>query len=194
MDSIIKLKEKLVVNIGGKRFKHSIGVMETAVELAKKYDCDVDKARIAGLLHDCAKYRDKLYLLKRVNDFDIILDDLMIYNKELIHGPLGAKVAEVEYGFEDEEVLSAIYYHTIGKENMTLLEKIIYLADYIEPSRHFPNVDWYRTYAFRDLDGALRYSMDNTIKYLIEKGKLIHLNTIKARNYLIPKEKSELDA
>ncbi len=194
MKSIFSIKERLIKSIGEKRYVHSIGVMETAVELAKAYGGDEEKARIAGLLHDCAKYRDHLYLLKRVSDFDIILDDMMLQNKELIHGPLGAKVAEIEYNVKDKEILNAIYYHTVGKEDMTQLEKIIYIADFIEPGRNFPGVDFYREYAFKDLDGALRLSMDNTIKHLVDKGKLIHLNTIKARNYLIFIEKSELDA
>ncbi|TJX14764.1 HD domain-containing protein [Tissierella creatinini] len=194
MKSILDIKEKLIRTIGEKRFIHSIGVMETAVDLAKKYGVDEDKARMAGLLHDCAKYRDHLYLLKRVSDFDIILDDMMLQNKELIHGPLGAKVAEIEFGIKDKEILSSIYYHTIGKEDMSLLEKIIYIADFIEPGRTFQGVDFHREYAFKHLDGALRLSMDNTIKHLVDKGRLIHLNTIKARNYLISIEKSELDA
>ena len=95
---------------------------------------------------------------------------------------------------KDEEILSAIYYHTIGKENMSLLEKIIYIADFIEPQRNFPKLEWYREYAFKDLDKALRLIIENTIYFLIDKGKPIHPNTIKARNYLITIEKSELNA
>lgn len=194
MESISIIKEKLIKNIGEKRYYHSLRVMDTAVNLARHYGYDQEKAKIAGLLHDCAKYQDHLYLLKRVNDFDIILDDLMMQNKELIHGPLGAKVAEIEYNIKDKDILSAIYYHTIGKENMSQLEKIIYMADFIEPQRNFSNVEWFREYAFKDLDKALRLCMDETIKFLIDKGKLIHLDTVKARNYLISIEKSEVDA
>ena len=128
MESISNIKEKLIKSLGEKRYNHSIRVMETAVELARQYGYDEEKAKIAGLLHDCAKYQDHLYLLKRVNDFDIILDDFMIQNKELIHAPLGSKIAEIEYNIKDEEIISAIYYHTIGKENMSLLEKIIYIG------------------------------------------------------------------
>lgn len=194
MESISNIKEKLIKSLGEKRYNHSIRVMETAVELARQYGYDEEKAKIAGLLHDCAKYQDHLYLLKRVNDFDIILDDFMIQNKELIHAPLGSKIAEIEYNIKDEEILSAIYYHTIGKENMSLLEKIIYIADFIEPQRNFPKLEWYREYAFKDLDKALRLIIENTIYFLIDKGKPIHPNTIEARNYLITIEKSELNA
>lgn len=188
------IKESLMKSIGQKRYEHSLGVMDTSIGLAKHYNIDVEKAKLAGLLHDCAKFRDSQYLLKRVNDFDIMLDEITLQNKELIHGPLGAKIAELVYGITDCEILDAIRYHTTGKENMSPLEKIIYIADYIEPNRSFPGVDWFRKYAFKDLDKCLRLSMDHTIKYLIEKGNLIHLDTIKARNYLISIEKSEIDA
>lgn len=181
-------------SIGQKRYEHSLGVMDTAINLATFYKVDVEKAKIAGLLHDCAKFKDSQYLLKRVNDFDIMLDEITVQNKELIHGPLGAKIAECVYEIKDNEILDAIRYHTTGKENMSLLEKIIYIADYIEPNRNFPGVDWFRQYAYKNLDKCLRLSMDQTIKYLVEKGKLIHLDTIKARNYLISIEKSEVNA
>lgn len=188
------VKERLMKSIGQKRYEHSIGVMDTAIALATFYKVDVEKAKIAGLLHDCAKFKDSQYLLKRVNDFDIMLDEITVQNKELIHGPLGAKIAEFVYEIKDKEILDAIRYHTTGKENMSLLEKIIYIADYIEPNRNFPGVDWFRQYAYKNLDKCLRLSMDQTIKYLVEKGKLIHIDTIKARNYLISIEKSEVNA
>lgn len=192
MDNL--LKEKLFNSIGSERFTHSLGVMDIAIKLAEANNCDVEKARVAGILHDCAKYNEPMYLFKRVNDYDIMLDDIMIQNKELIHGPLGAKIAEVEYKINDREILDAIQYHTTGKENMSLLEKIIYISDYIEPNRNFPGVEWFREYAFKDLDRCLRLAMDHTIKYLVDKGKLIHLDTLRARNYLISIEKSEMDA
>lgn len=188
------IKKRLVTSIGEKRYNHSIGVMETAANLANIYNYDVDKARVAGLLHDCAKFKDPLYLLKRVNDFGILLDNIMYVNKELIHGPLGAKIAEFEYNIKDSAILNAIAFHTTGRENMTLLEKIIYIADYIEPGRDLLGIDAIRNLATKDLDKSIRLSMDNTIKYLIDKHKLIHPDTLEARNYLLLKEKSEIDA
>lgn len=182
------LLELLVERIGEKRAEHSIRVMDTAVKLASHYSSDINKARIAGALHDCAKYRDKSYLLKRASDFGIILDKTMIINYQLIHGPLGAKVAEDEFGIEDEEILDAIRYHTTGRENMSLLDKIVYMADYIEPSRNFSGVELARQLAFKDLDEGLIYAMNNTILDLIKTNKLIHLDTIKARNYLVSKK------
>lgn len=180
---INKLKE----NIGENRYNHSMGVMKTAMDLAKLYNYDEDKASIAGLLHDCAKYDDKIYLLKRANDFDILLDIVMQLNPELVHGPLGSYIAEWEYNISDKEILDSIYYHTTGRENMTLLDKIIYISDYIEPSRKFPGVDHIRSMAYENLDMSLLMAMDNTIEFLLNRKKLIHLNTIKARNYLLSK-------
>lgn len=176
--------ERIKMDIGPERYNHSLGVMETSIKLAKVYGCDEGKARIAGFLHDCAKIRDKRNLLKMACDFDIILDNVMKYNIELIHGPLGAKIAEKVYHISDEEILSAIYYHTTGKENMSLLEKIVYIADYIEPNRNFNGVEELRDLAYIDIDRCLILAMDNTIKYVVDRGGLIHLNTIMARNYL----------
>lgn len=187
------IEEKLIKSIGIKRYNHSIGVMETSINLAKLYNCDLDKARIAGLLHDCAKFCDSIYLLKMVKDFDIILDDIMLSNHELIHGPLGSKIAEKVYSIKDKEILDSIYYHTTGRENMTLLDKIIYISDYIEPGRSFPGVNEFRDLAMKDLDKCVRLSMENTLKYLMDKGKLIHLDTIRARNYMLSIEKSEIN-
>ena len=183
--------DELVKKIGEKRAYHSIGVMNTAINLAKAHDYDIEKARIAGLLHDCAKYRDRSYLLKRANDFGIILDNIMLENTELIHGPLGAKVAKYEFGVSDEEILDAICYHTTGRENMTTLDKIIYIADYIEPNRDFPGVEEARKLAYIDLNKCLKFAMENTIIFLLKQGNLIHIDTIEARNYLVLIMKSE---
>lgn len=181
------IMNKLKDNIGENRFNHSIGVMETAKELAKLYNYNEDKASMAGLLHDCAKFDDKIYLLKRANDFGILLDSVMQLNTELVHGPLGSYIAEWEYNINDKEILDAIYYHTTGRENMTLLDKIIYISDYIEPGRSFLGVNEIRSVAFENLDKGILMAMENTIKFLLSRTKLIHLNTIKARNYMISK-------
>lgn len=183
IDSIIM--NKLLKDIGEKRFNHSIRVMETALRLAEKYNCDIKQVKIAALLHDCAKYLDKLYLLKMANDFDIILDNVMRETPELIHGPLGAKIAEKEYNIKDIDILNAIEFHTTGRENMTLLDKIIYISDYVEPGRNFPGVGEVRDLAFNNLNDSILLAMNNTIRFLVDQNSLIHLNTIRARNYLI---------
>lgn len=180
-----KIKDELIKNIGLERYNHTFGVIKTAEELSLKYNCDVQKAKIAALLHDCAKFKDKSYLLKRANEFDIIQDNIESLNIELIHGPLGSKLAEAEYGINDIEILDAIKYHTTGRAEMTLLDKIIYISDYIEPSRSFPGVEEVRKAAYINLDKALLMAMDNTILFLIKNKKIIHPETINARNYLL---------
>ncbi len=177
--------DKLKADIGIKRFEHSLRVMETSIKLANRYNFSVEKAAIAGLLHDCGKLKGETNLLKVSSDFGIILDSMTKCNSELIHSILGAAIAEKEYGIKDQEILRAIRYHTTGRENMSLLEKIVYIADLIEPGRSFEGVDKLRRLALEDLDKCLLYSLDNTLKFLIEKKKLIHIDSIKARNYLL---------
>ncbi|MTI68748.1 MAG: HD domain-containing protein [Firmicutes bacterium] len=184
-------EDKLKNTIGNKRYNHSLGVMKTAIKLAKKYNVDKKKAAIAGLLHDCAKYKDIQLLLKRACEFGIILDNTMKKSPSLIHGPLGAEVANKEYNVKDKEILDAIRFHTTGRENMTILEKIVYISDYIEPNRKFNGIENIRYIAYRDLEQALILSMNNTIKYIIDRDLLIHMNTIKARNSLINENKQE---
>ncbi|MBZ4645108.1 MAG: hypothetical protein PWR27_1452 [Petroclostridium sp.] len=167
------------------RFRHSIGVRDTAIELAKLYGCDAEKARIAGLLHDCAKDIKKQQILQLCDKFDIVLDNISKAEMQLIHGPLGAKIAQHQFGIVDEEILEAVHYHTVAKAEMTTLCKIIYLADFIEPNRDFPGVDKLRRIAYKDLNQAILMAIDNTIRFVLSLGKLIHPNTIDARNYIL---------
>lgn len=178
------MEKELIDNIGRERYLHSLRVLETATLLGNMYNIDVSKVQTAAILHDCAKFKDDTILLKTATKFDIILDDVMRYNLELVHGPLGARVAELEYEVKDIEVLEAIKYHTTGRENMTILDKIIYISDYIEPKRNFKGVEEVRKMAFENIDGSILLAMESTIKFLIENNKLIHLDTIKARNKL----------
>ncbi|NLW40752.1 MAG: HD domain-containing protein [Tissierellia bacterium] len=177
--------EKLKEDIGTERYEHSIRVMKVCEELAKHYHYPVEKAKLAGLLHDCGKLQGQINLLKMASDFGIILDNITKINKELIHSPLGAEIARSKYNIEDDEILKAIRYHTTGRENMSLLEKIVYIADLIEPARNFEGVDKIRALAHQNLDKALLFAIDNTLAFLIEKGNIIHLDTIKARNHIV---------
>ena len=182
---MLKFKEQLISDIGKNRYEHSLRVMEEAIKLAKRYNCDIKKAKIAGYLHDCAKLTDRDQLLKMSVNFDIIDNIVLKENTELIHGPLGSKIANCKYGITDEEVLNAIKYHTTGRVGMTILDKVIYLADYIEPMRNFPGVDKVRNLAYENLNMAVLQAFDQTIKFLIDKGELISRLTIDARNDLI---------
>lgn len=177
-------EEKLIKDIGKKRYLHSLRVMDTAITLGEKYNVDLEKIKIAAILHDCAKFKDQANLLKMASKFDIILDSVMKNNLDLIHGPLGSKIAEKDYGIKDKEILDAIKYHTTGREDMTMIDKIIYISDFIEPKRSFANLDKIRKKAFENIDTSILLAMEYTIKFLIETERLIHLDTIKARNKL----------
>ena len=185
--TINEMTAKLKGSLLEKRYIHSLGVMECAVELAKKYGADQEKAAVAGLLHDCAKNYSKEDMYTLCREYGIELDDVMKNSSGLIHGLLGAEVAKREYGIDDPEIYDAIYYHTVGKPDMSLLTQIIYIADGIEVNRHYDGVDRIRSLAEEDLDKALILQIDYTIKSVISKGGLLHTNTIDTRNWYLSK-------
>jgi predicted HD superfamily hydrolase involved in NAD metabolism len=180
-----KIKEYLKKNLKKDRYFHSLGVMDTAISLADHYGADMEKARIAGLVHDCAKNMEgaALVTLARKNGYSI--DDMYEKSPQLLHGIVGAIIARNLFGVEDEEVLNAIIYHTTGREAMSLLDKIIYIADFIEPSRDFPGIDIIRANSLINLDVTLIKCFDESIKYILSKGQLLHLSTINSRNYVL---------
>jgi putative HD superfamily hydrolase of NAD metabolism len=177
--------EKLRSMLSEKRYIHSLGVQKTAIDLAKKYNCDAQKASIAGLVHDCAKGFSDEKLMEASAKYDIQIG--MVYEKQpgLLHGPVGAYVARDEFLIDDMEILHAIKYHTTGCENMSMLDKIIYIADYIEPGRDFPGVDSLREETYLNIDRGLLMAFDNTIRYVIDRGELIDTMTVRARNSLL---------
>lgn len=177
--------EKLKNTLSEKRFNHTMGVAKEAVRLAKHYGGDEEKAYIAGLLHDCAKeisYEDSL---KIIEEKGIACDELLKECRGIVHGPVGEFVAREVYGVEDEEILSAIRYHSTGRSNMTLLEKIIFLADFIEPSRSFEDIEKAREIAYEDIDDAIIFTCNRILTFTIQKHKIIHNDTLDTRNYLI---------
>ncbi|MDK2877776.1 MAG: hypothetical protein PWR06_492 [Thermoanaerobacteraceae bacterium] len=182
---------KLKAGLKESRFKHSLGVMETSIILARRYGADVKKAGIAGLIHDCARDIPAESQLKMVENFGILLDDIEKLEPALIHGPLGAAIARKNFGVDDEEILNAVRLHTTGDKNMTLLEKIIFLSDYIEPGRCFPGVEDLRVKAFKDLDEAMISAYDSTIKYVTERESLLHPRTVCARNFILLHKRRE---
>ncbi|NLJ78641.1 MAG: HD domain-containing protein [Tissierellia bacterium] len=179
------IHEKLEADIGHDRYLHSVRVMETCIDLARHHGYHVEKVAIAGLLHDCGRLLDVKRMLKLIGDFDIILDSIARDNTGLIHAILGEELARREYHIGDVEVLNAIRFHTTGRENMNSTEKIVYIADIIEPNRNFPGVENIRDMAYRDIDGSILHSMEGTLKFLIETSAPIHLDTIRARNQLL---------
>jgi predicted HD superfamily hydrolase involved in NAD metabolism len=166
------------------RYQHTVGVMETAIELAERYGADEKKAELAAIFHDYAKFRPKEEMKQIILEQNMP-KDLLLYNTELWHAPVGAYLVEKEVGIKDDEILDAIRYHTSGRANMTLLEKVIYLADYIEPGRIFPGVEEVRELAKQDLNIALVKALQNTIQFLMKKNQAIYPDTFFTYNSLI---------
>ena len=180
------VKEKLT----NQRFTHTIGVTDTAIRLAQMYGADVKKAELAAIFHDVAKCMP-IKELKKIMEENKLSLELLEFNKELWHAPVGAFLTERDYGINDSEVLQAITYHTSGHEEMNLLDKVIYVADYIEPNRQFPGVEEARELANQDLDQALLYALKNTIKFLIEKEQTVYPLTVKTYNSILEQVKSK---
>jgi predicted HD superfamily hydrolase involved in NAD metabolism len=177
--------EQLEGWIDKKRLKHSIGVSRTAAKLAAIYGADVEKAELAGLLHDCAKCLSYEEMQKLCMKFNLSLDPLTMEDRALMHGPLGSVIAREYFGIEDKIILEAIFYHTIGKKGMNLFEKILYLADYIEPGRRFAGIDEIRRLAFTDLNRGLLKGLELTIRRVLDSGKKLHIGTVETRNELL---------
>lgn len=162
-----KIHDLLTEDLKPKRLRHTIGVVETAVKLAKKWGCDCVKARFAALLHDCAKYTDIKDKLALCAKYKVSVSDIELANPELLHAKAGALLAHTRYDIQDQEILSAIYYHTTGKPDMNLLEQIIFVSDYIEPGRnHSDKLPEYRELAMKDLNLVTAKILKDTVKYL----------------------------
>lgn len=179
------IRARLEKTLTPKRYLHSINVMHTAVQLAQRYGEDVDKAALAGLLHDCARDIMKKDALKLCDKYGISTDEVSRLQPELLHGRLGARLAREDYGIDCPSVLKAIECHTMGSPDMDLLCRIIFVADYIEPARTFPEASDIRKTAFEDLDRAMLLGIDSTIRYILHKGGLLHPDTVETRNWLL---------
>lgn len=165
--NIHKMEKKLKKYIDEDRFIHTQGVMYTACALAMVHGADIRKAQLAGLLHDCAKCIPNDKKIKLCQKQNIPITDAELKSPYLLHAKLGVYIAREKYGVEDREVLQAIRYHTTGRPEMSLLEKIIYIADYIEPGRDkAPDLPEVRPLAFRDLDEAMYVILRDTLAYL----------------------------
>ena len=166
-----------------KRLAHIRGIEEESVRLARRWGADEDQARTAAILHDCTKYLSMEEQLALCSRYQISLDPLEQRTVKLLHAKTGAWIARDVYGVSDP-VFEAIYWHTTGKGNMTLLEKIIYLADYMEPSRSFEGVERLRELACTDLDAAVLLGLDMTAEEMERRGKELHPRTLEASNWL----------
>ena len=189
-----KHEENIIKNIlPEKRFQHVLRVRDTALDLAGKYGEDKDKTETAALLHDIAKYFEKDTLFEIIHNYPGITDDLLNYSEILWHGPAGAVYVKENYGVVDQDIFNAITYHTTGRRGMSRLEKIIFLADYIEPGRDFPGVDETRTMAGVRLDLGVAKALSNMVKFLVSRSNQVYPDTINAYNELIKIEGGHLN-
>ncbi len=181
---IDKIKNIVKEELDLLRYEHTMGVMYTAAAMAMRYDFDLEKALIAGLLHDCAKCIPHQEKFRICESNDIEISDAERKNPGLLHAKLGAFLAQEKYGVLDEDVLSAITYHTTGRPDMTLLDKIIYIADYIEPNRkEAPNLERIRKLAFENIDNCLFAILEDSLAYLQTKNEVIDPMTEKTYLY-----------
>ena len=168
----IKMQKKLAKYLDEDRYAHTLGVMYTCASLAMVHGYDLKDAQAAGLLHDSAKCIPNKKKLKMCEEHKIPVTEFEKTHPFLLHAKLGAYVAEVKYGIKDKEILSSITYHTTGRQDMSLLEKIVYIADYIEPARNkAPNLTKVRKLAFEDLDECMYEILRDTLSYLEENPK-----------------------
>lgn len=191
MKPIEEIKQELEKILSPKRYEHSVGVMEKAIQLAKIYNEDEEKTAYAALTHDIAKEMtvEEYYKYAKENRINLSKNDKLV--PSMLHGIIGADIVKKRYNFTDE-MCNAIYYHTTGRANMTILDKIIYIADKIEENRKYPEADKLRKVfeKCKNLDEFILYDIDYyTIPKMIEQKRIIHPNTIYARNTLISKLK-----
>ncbi|HIS61081.1 MAG TPA: bis(5'-nucleosyl)-tetraphosphatase (symmetrical) YqeK [Candidatus Scybalomonas excrementigallinarum] len=180
----VKIREILSEKLHEKRMEHTLGVEYTATALAMRYGVNLEQAALAGLLHDCAKYLSREKKIQKCEELKIPISDSERKNPELLHAKLGAYYAKNKYGVEDQAVLDAIASHTTGKPEMTTLEKIIYVADYIEPNRNkAPKLALLRMMAFQDLDECLLEILENTLIFLTSTDSEIDEITVKTYEY-----------
>lgn len=170
-------------HLKGSRIPHVLGVEQEAARLALRYGADVEKARRAALLHDCTKRMSTEEHLALCREYGLEPDEMERTNGKLLHARTGAALAADLYGLDGEET-SAIRWHTTGKAGMTVLEKIIYIADYIEPTRSFPGVEELREKCDEDLDAGVRLGLEMTVRVVRQRGGLVHPATLAALDAL----------
>lgn len=180
-----QIEERLKLELDEYRYVHTLGVAFTSASLAMRYEADVDRALLAGLLHDCAKCipNDEKYAL--CEQWGVELSEIERRNYSLVHAKLGAEMAKRKYGVEDEEILDAIRTHTTGAPGMSLMQKIVYVADLIEPDRddRIPDIGRTRAIAFEDIDEAVYIVVRRSIKYLEKAGREIDAASLETFDY-----------
>lgn len=188
-----KILDRLKSKINDKRFEHSIGVEYTAACLAFVHGADLEKARLAGLLHDCAKGIPTKEKLEKAKKHGLSINQFEMSNPDLLHAKLGAYYAKAKYNVADEDVLNAIASHTTGRPGMSLLEKIIFVSDYIEPNRKpIYELDIIRKEAFEDIDKCVIHILKNTLNYLEQTNVQIDVMTQKTYDFYVTANEGDI--
>ena len=188
--SIDEMKFLLKARLKPGRYRHSLGVADTAVFLAKRFHVDEEKAYIAGLLHDCAREYPNDALPEEARRRGIPIGPVEAAMPLLLHAYVGACRISECYGVEDDEIAQAVWRHTVGGPHMTPLDKIIYFADMIEPNREYPEVEELRQFAReKSLDEMLLKGLSESILFVVQKSSLIHPDTVQARNEILLEQK-----
>lgn len=181
---IALFRKRLKAKLAPMRYEHSLSVSYTCMCLAMRYGYDMDKAELAGLLHDCGKRFSDEVILKKCEKHQIPLSEERRRAMTVLHADYGAWLAEHKYQITDREILDAILYHTTGRPQMSTLEKILYVADYVEPRRNkAPNLPEMRKLAFEDLDEAVYQILKSSVEYLKQKGNFADPMTVQAYEY-----------
>lgn len=188
MLSIQAMQTQLEASLPHKRYKHSLRVYETALEMIKAHGFEGDLAErtaVAALLHDCGRVVNSKGCEAKAKEIGVAYTALEANQPILFHAIFGVYYAQKDYGVTDPEILEAIRYHTTGTSGMSPMAKLVFLADMIEPARDFSGVEELRAMSFKDLDEAMLMAYKNTIGYLIESGLLIHPDCISGYNELL---------
>lgn len=190
-----KIRKEMEKELTAKRYEHTLSVAYTAASLAMVHDADPGSALMAGMLHDCAKCLSTKKLISICEKNNLPMTEIEMQNPAaLLHAKAGSFLAHEKYGIDDEDILNAIKYHTTGRPNMSRLEKILYIADYIEPGRkHAANLGQIRQMAYQDLDQTLFKILEDTLSYLMSAGGQIDSMTKETYEYYkLNKKRSEL--
>ena len=184
LEQLLQYRQVLATKLDPKRYEHTLGVSFMSAALAMAHDYDVTDAQMAGLLHDCAKHFPENVLIAKCQKRGVVLSEDQLKAPTVVHAIYGAYLAEHKYGITDKEIINAIRYHTTGRAGMSKLEKIVYIADYIEPLRSaseiLPEV---RELAFKDLDQCMYLILEDTVRYLSSKKSFIDRDTLWAFDY-----------
>lgn len=181
-----ELIDRISQQLRPKRFQHVLRVEQTALELAGPNHVDLERASIAGLVHDYAKQRPDADFIAAIKDYQLN-PELLHYGNAIWHGVVGAELIKRELHIYDEDILNAVRHHTTGAVYMTPLEQVVYMADYIEPARDFPGVDEARAITAKDLGAGVAFQAQHTLQYLIANGLPVYPKSLETYNAWVPR-------